>query len=64
MNSLISRLIYPGASRPVDVGQVERTLQPGEKLVWQATTRDERIGLIIRPPAGKQRWIVFFAGTA
>ena len=35
MNSLISRLIYPGASRPVDAGQVERTLQPGEELVWQ-----------------------------
>ena len=64
MNGLVSRLIYPGASRSVDVGQVERTLQPGEELVWQETTRDERIGLIIRPPAGKQRWIVFFAGTA
>ena len=31
MNGLISRLIYPGASRSVDVGQVERTLQPGEE---------------------------------
>jgi uncharacterized protein len=63
MNSLISRLIYPGASRSVDVGQVERTLQPGEKLVWQETTLGERIGLIIRPPAGKQRWIVFLYGN-
>src|SRR6478672_12714759 len=63
MRSLISRLIYPGASRSVDVGQVERTLQPGEELVWQETTLDERIGLIIRPPAGKQRWIVFFYGN-
>ena len=63
MNSLISRLIYPGASRSVDVGQVERTLQPGEELVWQETTLDERIGLIIRPPADKQRWIVFFYGN-
>jgi pimeloyl-ACP methyl ester carboxylesterase len=62
MNGLVSRLIYPGASRSVDVGQVERTLQPGEELVWQET-RDERIGLIIRPPAGKQRWIVFFYGN-
>ena len=62
MNSLISRLIYPGASRSVDVGQVERTLQPGEELVWQETT-DERIGLIIRPPADKQQWIVFFYGN-
>jgi pimeloyl-ACP methyl ester carboxylesterase len=62
MNRLISRLIYPGASRSVDVGQVERTLQAGEELVWQETT-DERIGLIIRPPAGKQRWIVFFYGN-
>jgi len=31
--------------------------------VWQETTRDERIGLIIRPPAEKQRWIVFFYGN-
>jgi pimeloyl-ACP methyl ester carboxylesterase len=62
MNSLISRLIYPGASRAVDVGQVERTLQPGEELVWQETT-DERIGLIIHPPADKQQWIVFFYGN-
>src|SRR5690242_13945700 len=63
MNGLVSRLIYPGASRSVDVGQVERTLQPGEELVWQETTLDERIGLIIRPPADKQRWIVFFYGN-
>ena len=63
MNGLISRLIYPGASRSVDVGQVERTLEPGEELVWQETTRDERIGLIIRPPAEKKRWIVFFYGN-
>jgi uncharacterized protein len=45
-----------------DVGHVERTLQPGEELVWQETTRGERIGLIIRPPAGQQQWIVFFYG--
>jgi len=63
MNSLMSRLIYPGASRSVDVGQVERTLRPGEELAWQETTRDERIGLIIHPPAGNQRWIVFFYGN-
>ena len=63
MNGLMSRLIYPGASRSVDVGQVERTLQPGEELVWQETARDERIGLIIRPPTDKQRWIVFFYGN-
>ena len=63
INGLISRLIYPGASRTVDVGQVERTLQPGEELVWQETTRHERIGLIIRPPAGTQRWVVFFYGN-
>jgi len=49
-------------ARVGDVGQVERTLQPGEELVWQETTRGERIGLIIRPPAGKQRWVVFFYG--
>ncbi len=45
-----------------DVEQVERTLHPGEELVWQETTRGERIGLTIRPPAGKQQWIVFFSG--
>jgi uncharacterized protein len=44
------------------VGQVERTLQPGEEFVWRETARGERIGLIIRPPAGKQQWIVFFYG--
>ena len=44
------------------VGRVERTLQPGEELVWQETTCGERIGLVIRPPADKQRWIVFFYG--
>jgi len=62
INSFISRLIYPGASRSVSVGQVERTLQPGEELAWQETTRGERIGLIIRPPADRQQWIVFFYG--
>jgi uncharacterized protein len=51
-----------GGSVGDDVGQVERTLQPGEELVWQETTRGERIGLIIRPPADNQRWIVFFYG--
>ena len=45
-----------------DVGLVERTLQPGEELVWQETTRGERIALIIRPPADNQRWIVFLYG--
>jgi uncharacterized protein len=45
-----------------DVGRVKQTLLPGEELVWQETTRGERIGLIIRPPAGQQRWIVFFYG--
>jgi pimeloyl-ACP methyl ester carboxylesterase len=63
MNSLISRIIYPGASRSVDVEQVKRTLQPGEKIVWQETIHDERIGLIIRPPSGEQGWIVFFYGN-
>lgn len=63
MRGLISRLIYPGASRPADVGQVERTLQSGEELVWQETTLGERVGLVIRPPAGKRQWIVFFYGN-
>jgi len=44
------------------IGRVERTLQPGEELVWQETTCGERIGLVISPPADKQRWIVFFYG--
>jgi uncharacterized protein len=63
VNGLISRVIYPGASRSVGVGQVERTLEPGEELVWRETTHGERIGLIIRPPAGQRRWIVFFYGN-
>ncbi len=45
-----------------DVGQVERTLHPGEELVWQETTRGERIGLVICPPSGQQQWIIFFYG--
>jgi hypothetical protein len=63
MKSPISRIIYPGASRSVDVEQVQRSLQPGEELVWQETVRDERIGLVIRPPSGQQGWIVFFYGN-
>ena len=51
-----------GASVGDDVGYVERTLEPGEELVWQETTRGERIGMIIRPPVDKQRWIVFLYG--
>ena len=31
--------------------------------MWQETTHGERIGLIIRPPSGGQRWIVFFYGN-
>jgi len=63
MKSLLSAVIYLGANRPVDVEQVKRTLRPGEELVWQETTRGERIGLIIRPPSGGQGWIVFFYGN-
>jgi uncharacterized protein len=63
VKSLLSAVIYPGASRPVDVERVKRTLRPGEELVWQETTRGERIGLIIRPPPGGQGWIVFFYGN-
>jgi len=51
-----------GACVGDNFGQVERTLEPGEELVWQETTRGERIGMIIRPPVGKQPWIVFFYG--
>jgi len=63
MNSLISRVIYPGASRSVDVEHVKKTLRPGEELVWQETARNERIGIIIRPPSGQQGWILFFYGN-
>ena len=63
MKSLLSAVIYLGANRPVGVEQVKRTLRPGEELVWQETTRGERIGLIIRPPSGGQGWIVFFYGN-
>ncbi len=38
-------------------------MQPGEELVWQETTREERIGLIIRPPVDKQQWVLFFYGN-
>jgi uncharacterized protein len=63
VKSLLSAAIYPGASRSVNAEEVRRTLRPGEELVWQATTRGERIGLIIRPPSGGQGWIVFFYGN-
>jgi pimeloyl-ACP methyl ester carboxylesterase len=63
MKSPISRLIYPGARGSIDVEQVKWTLRPGEELIWQETSRNERIGLIIRPPSGGQGWIVFFYGN-
>jgi len=63
MNSLISRVIYPGARRTVDVEHVKRTLAPGEELVWQKTTHGERIAMIIRPPSGGQGWVIFFYGN-
>jgi pimeloyl-ACP methyl ester carboxylesterase len=63
MKSPISRLIYPGATRSIDVEQVKRTLCRGERLSWQASSRNESIGLIIRPPSGGQGWIVFFYGN-
>jgi pimeloyl-ACP methyl ester carboxylesterase len=63
MKNPISRVIYPGASRSIDVEQVKWTLRPGEELIWQETLRDERIGLIIRPPSSGQNWIVFFYGN-
>jgi pimeloyl-ACP methyl ester carboxylesterase len=46
MRSLISRLIYPGASRSVDVGQVERTLQPEDALTrpWMANELTNAMG--------------------
>lgn len=63
MKSPISRLIYPGASRSIDVEQVKSTLRPEEKLIWRVTPCNERIGLIVRPPSSKQSWIVFFYGN-
>jgi uncharacterized protein len=50
-----------GCVRP-DAGHIEQTLQSGEELVWLETTRGERIGLILHPPADKRRWVVFFYG--
>jgi len=35
---------------------------PPRRSGTEETTRGERLGLIIRPPADKQRWIVFFYG--
>lgn len=64
MNGPISRIIYPGANRPADIERVKRSLRSGEELVWQETARQERIGLIIRPPSGEQGWIVFFYGNS
>lgn len=64
MKSPLSRIIYTGATQSIDAGQVRRTLLPGEELIWRETARNERIGLIIRPPAGSQRWIVFFYGNS
>jgi uncharacterized protein len=63
MKSPISRLIYPGASRSIDVEQIQWTLRPEEELIWRETDRNERIGLIIRPPSSEHGWIVFFYGN-
>jgi uncharacterized protein len=63
MKNPLSRLIYPGASRSIDVEQVKWTLRPGEELIWQETVPNERIGLIVRPPSGERSWIVFFYGN-
>lgn len=63
MKSPTSRLIYPGASRSITVEQVKSTLRLGEELIWQETIRNERIGLIVRPPSSGQGWIVFFYGN-
>jgi pimeloyl-ACP methyl ester carboxylesterase len=64
MKSPISKVIYSGATQSIDAGQVRRTLRPGEELIWRETVRNERIGLIIRPPVGRRRWIVFFYGNS
>jgi pimeloyl-ACP methyl ester carboxylesterase len=61
--SLLSRVIYPGASRSIGVEQVTRALRPEEELIWRVTVRDERIGLVIRPPSTGQSWIIFFYGN-
>ena len=63
MKSPLSRLIYPGASRSITVEQVKSTLRPGEELIWRESIRNERIGLIVRPPSSGQGWIVFFYGN-
>ncbi len=64
VSGLISGLVYPGASQAVELEQVKRTLWPGEEIVWQETTRGERVALIVRPPSSRESWIVFFYGNA
>jgi pimeloyl-ACP methyl ester carboxylesterase len=63
MKSPLSRVIYPGASRSIGVEQVKSTLRAEEELIWRVTARNERIGLIIRPPSIGQSWIIFFYGN-
>ena len=63
MKSPLSRVIYPGARRSISVEQVKWTLRPEENLIWRVTDRNERIGLIIRPPSSGQSWIIFFYGN-
>jgi pimeloyl-ACP methyl ester carboxylesterase len=45
------------------VEQVKSTLRAEEELIWRVTARNERIGLIIRPPSIGQSWIIFFYGN-
>jgi len=63
MRSPLARVIYPGASRSIGAEQLKWTLRPEEELIWRVTARNERIGLIIRPPSSGQNWIVFFYGN-
>lgn len=55
--------MYPGAARSITVERVRRSLRPGEELIWRETIRQERVGLIIRPPAAGQDWVIFFYGN-
>jgi uncharacterized protein len=63
MKGPLSRAIYPGATRKLDDDRLRRSLRPGEQLRWRETIRQERVGLIIAPPATGRDWVVFLYGN-
>jgi uncharacterized protein len=63
MKSPLSRVIYPGSTRSVDADQLRQSLHPADELVWQDSTHDESVGLVVRPPSAGRGWVVFFYGN-